>query len=390
MTTLYLLEPAEPGPTWIPFHGARPLAEARAGAWLIRERWSGVLGGLEAEAILGTHALDFVDTGSPPVVPPFPVAGPAIIAASWFAPSGAPVELAPDTRRLVHEEVTVAWIVAEGETWAGAEDVTGRAQPVDGLLLHGAYDLVTALEHLLPPDCADFLTEASDPIPDGSIVLGDPTDVILLGAHVEPGVIFDVRQGVVVLEDGVVVRAGARLEGPLYVGAGSAILGGIIRQSVIGPQCRVHGEITSCIFLGYANKSHDGFVGHSVIGQWVNLGAGTITSNLKNTYGPIRLDLPDGRVDTGRMFLGTLFGDHVKTAIGTLLGTGTVLGAGAHLFGPGPVPRYVAPFAWGMTGERLAVDPFVTIAGRVMPRRQVELTAEREASLRALHRRLAR
>lgn len=389
MTALYLLEPLDPGPAWAPFTGVRPLAELRAGAWLIRERWAGVLGGLEVTAIMATHVLEFADADAPPVVPATPVEGPAIVAASWFAPSGTPVELAPDTRRLTHEGATVAWVIPAGAHWQGAEDLSGPEQPVDGLPLHGSYDLITALEYLLPPDCGDFLAEASDPVPDGVIVIGDPADIVLLGAEVEPGVIFDTRQGAIVLEQGTSVRAGCRLDGPLYAGAGTQLLGGTLRRSAFGPQCRVHGEIHSSVFLGYANKSHDGFVGHSVLGHWVNLGAGTITSNLKNTYGEVRLDLPGKRIATGRTNLGTLFGDHAKTAIGTLLPTGCVVGAGANLFGAGPVPKAVPPLAWGLDGERLDVERFTTIAGRVMPRRGVELTPERERSLRTLYTRLA-
>src|SRR2546426_11221448 len=93
--------------------------------------------------------------------------------------------------------------------------------------------------------------------------------------------------------------------------------------------CKVRGEVSTCVFLGYANKAPDGFVGHSVIGRWVNLGAGTVTSDLKNTYGPVRLDVAGNALETGLQFLGSLIGDHAKTAIGTLLGTGSVIGAGA-------------------------------------------------------------
>jgi len=193
-----------------------------------------------------------------------------------------------------------------------------------------------------------------------------------------------------VLEPDSVVRAGSRLEGPLYLGHHSWILGGAVRHSSIGPHCRVHGEVAYTVFLGYANKSHDGFVGHSVLGQWVNLGAGTTTSNLKNTYGEVRLELPDGRLGTGRQNLGALFGDHAKTAIGALLGAGTVVGAGANVLG-GPVPRYVRPFAWGAAGEeRMAADGFLTVARRVMPRRGVDVTPQITASLRALYARLRR
>ena len=128
-------------------------------------------------------------------------------------------------------------------------------------------------------------------MPEGSIVLGDPARVICRGASVEPGVVFDVRAGAVVLQEGVEVRHGTRLEGPVFAGPGTRIHGGFIRGCAFGPECRVHGELSATVFIGYDNKSHDGFVGHSVLGPWVNLGAGTITSNLKNTYGPVRLDV---------------------------------------------------------------------------------------------------
>jgi len=385
MTRLVCIEPADPGDAWQPYTGARPLAELRAGAWRIRERWAGILG-LDDVVIMGDHIAQFCDVDSAPVVPRGPVAGPAVVAYSDFAPSGQALELTPGLQRLTHEDVTVAWIVPEGRTWNEPHD-SGPGQAIEGMPLHGAWDLITALEHLLAADCTDALVAGPEPVPDGSLVLGDPGEVACFGAWVEPGVVFDVRHGAVVLEEGVQVRSGTRLEGPLFVGPGSHLLGGAIRHSAIGPQCRVHGEVAASVFTGYANKSHDGFLGHSVVGHWANLGAGTITSNLKNTYGEVRLELPAGRLDTGRTFLGTLFGDHVKTAIGSLLSTGTVLGTGANVLGA-PLPRWIPPFAWGRDGTRLDLEGFLKIAKRVMPRRQIEVGAAEEAWLRALHQRL--
>ena len=104
--------------------------------------------------------------------------------------------------------------------------------------------------------------------------LGDPGDVLILSELVEPGVVFDVRAGAIVIEDGAEVRAGTRLEGPLFVGPGTRVLGGAVRGSVLGPDCRIHGEVAASVFLGQANKSHDGFVGHSVVGRWA-LAAGS-------------------------------------------------------------------------------------------------------------------
>ncbi len=384
MTTLHLLEPERPGAGWAPFGGVRPIAELRAGAWRIRERWEHALG-LRAAAIHGAHCAGFSEDDEPPVTEGAGFRGPAIVAASWFAPSVDPIRLAPKTRRLVHAGTIVGWVLADG---AEMLPDSGSEQEIDGVLLAGAWSLLDARDRLLRTDCESFRRGGSASV-DGALVFGSPSDVVVLGATVEPGVVFDVRNGPVVLDRGAEVRHGTRLEGPTYVGPGTRVLGGDIRGSVLGPVCRVRGEISDSVFLGYANKAHDGFVGHSVVGRWVNLGAGTITSNLKNTYGPVRLEVGGERIDTERMNVGTLFGDHAKTAIGTLLSTGTVVGAGASVHGPGSTPRWVPPFAWGLGGTRMNEDGFISIAERMMARREVPLTDARRASLLSIYARAA-
>lgn len=376
---LYLLDP-EPAPVWAPFAGIRPLAELRAGAALIRERWETFVGA-EANAVFAqAHLAGFAEPGTPPVVTRHAVAGPAVIGSSTFAPVGLAPALPPTPVRLACGGITVGWAVPEGTTWDGPL-AQAQAIEVRGVVLHGVFDLIPALATLLPDDVRER-TGDSDPVPAGATLIGDPAALALHGAQVEPGVVFDVTRGAVVVESGVEIRAGTRLEGPLWVGANARLLGGEIRSSAIGPRCNVRGEMASTVFLGYANKAHDGFVGHSVIGRWVNLGAGTITSNLKNTYGTVRLELAGTRVDTGQQFLGTLFGDHAKTAIGTLLGTGTVVGAGANVFDTVRAPKYVAPFSWGGSGkERMNRDGFLRIVDRVLPRRDVEVTTETRAVL---------
>jgi UDP-N-acetylglucosamine diphosphorylase/glucosamine-1-phosphate N-acetyltransferase len=352
----------------------------------IRERWERRLG-LQSTAIISDAAAGFRELDEPPVRPAGPITGPAVVAASWFAVTGG-APIADGVRRLTKDGVSVAWIVPAGEEWRAPSD-DGPSEPVDGLLLRGTYDLLTALDTMLGPDCAELAAGRRDPLPAGTLVLGDEARVALRGATIEPGVVFDVRNGAVVVETGAEIRHGTRLEGPCYIGPGSRVLGGFIRGSVFGPRCVVRGEIAASSFVGYANKSHDGFVGHSVIGHWVNLGAGTTTSNLKNTYGPVRLDLAGHRVETGRVNVGSLIGDHAKTAIGTMLGTGTVIGAGANVFGAEPVPKYVLPFAWGAANDqRLSEEGFLRIAERVMPRRDVAFTDERRQSLAATYRRL--
>ncbi|HEX4601876.1 MAG TPA: hypothetical protein VH116_10835 [Gemmatimonadales bacterium] len=382
---LYLLDP-EPAPGWAPFAGVRPLCELRAGAHLIRERWEAFVG-VEAAGIFALpHLAGFVEAGVPAVAPRHAVSGPAVIGSSTFVPRGLAPALPAGPFRLVAGGVTVGWGVGPGATWTGPQAHAGALE-VQGVVLHGVHDLLPALEPLLREDLHALLGDGGgDPIPAGSTVLGDAAWVALHDAAVEPGVVFDVRHGPVVLESGVEVRAGTRVEGPLWAGANARLLGGAIRSSAVGPRCNVHGEVSHCVFLGYANKAHDGFVGHSVIGRWVNLGAGTITSNLKNTYGRVRLDVAGTPVDTGQQFVGSLIGDHAKTAIGTLLATGTVIGAGANVFDAVRPPKYVPPFAWGADGRvRTSRDGFLTVAERVLPRRDVAVDAATRAVLTRIY-----
>ena len=183
---------------------------------------------------------------------------------------------------------------------------------------------------------------------------------------------------------GATVQAFTRLAGPAYVGEGSTVVGEI-RGCAIGDTCKVHGEISTSVLLGLSNKGHDGFVGHSYFGRWVNLGAGTTTSNLKNTYGTVALWTPHGVRDTGEQFLGTLFGDHAKTGIGLRLTTGCVVGPGANVYDAMP-PKVVPPFAWGGGAPYGTYDParFLDVAARAMARRKVTLDERGRDHLRAV------
>jgi hypothetical protein len=145
--------------------------------------------------------------------------------------------------------------------------------------------------------------------------------------------------------------------------------------------------MSNTVFLGYSNKGHDGFIGHSYLGKWVNLGASTVTSNLKNTYGTVALWTPSGVRDTGMQFLGTLFGDHAKTGIGLKLTTGTVLGAGANVYGGTIPPKVVPPFAWGDAPPYAVYqkEKFLEAAERMMSRRKVPLSEQARRHWAAVH-----
>lgn len=386
MTSIYLLEPSDLDHTWFPFMGAMPLGDLRAGAWPLHQRWARALHGT-VEGFVAPQVAGPRPTGAIPLVEAESLTGSAWIVDATFAPK-LPMRPVGNSRRLIHEGRDVAWKLDPGQNWSGPF-TDGDGVVVEGRAMRGAWDLITVLEEFLFTDTLAVLDGTGDPIPDGTIIFGNPGAISLRGAELEPGVVLDARLGGIILDRGVKVRSGTRIEGPFWARPGTLLLGGSFRLCSIGPQCRLHGEISTSVFIGYANKSHDGFVGHSVIGEWANLGAGTITSNLKNTYGPIRLDIGSHRVETERTNLGAMIGPHVKTAIGTLLPTGAVVGAGAQLFGSPRAPKFVPPFAWGAdTGERIGVDGFVEMASRVLPRREVAVDAAMEASLRALHQRL--
>jgi UDP-N-acetylglucosamine diphosphorylase / glucose-1-phosphate thymidylyltransferase / UDP-N-acetylgalactosamine diphosphorylase / glucosamine-1-phosphate N-acetyltransferase / galactosamine-1-phosphate N-acetyltransferase len=190
------------------------------------------------------------------------------------------------------------------------------------------------------------------------------------------------------LDEGARVRAFTRLAGPAYVGRRSQLLGGSVEAVSIGDVCRIRGEFAESVCLSWVNKAHDGHMGHAYLGAWVNLGAETTNSDLKNNYGTIRLWTPGGEVDTGSIKVGSFLGDHVKTGIGLLLNTGTVIGAGSNLYGAAMPPRYVPPFSWG-TGEELTayrIDKFLEVAERAMARRDVALDAGGRQQLHAAFR----
>jgi UDP-N-acetylglucosamine diphosphorylase/glucosamine-1-phosphate N-acetyltransferase len=260
----------------------------------------------------------------------------------------------------------------------------GGGIPLPGHWLEAPWDLIGQLpEQLL----ADTLVRAAAAHVAGSEAgerFGTHPVIIAAGVTIEPYVVFDASLGPVIVESGAVISSFSRIAGPCVIGERTHILGGRVGGSAIGDDCRIHGDVSASIVIGQANKAHEGFVGHSVIGRWANLGAGTTTSNLKNSYGPVRMWAPGepgghsdigAEVDTALTFLGSLIGDHAKLGIGAMLGTGTVIGAGANVFGSVRPPKRVPPFAWGDAPpyETFTVAKFLDVAAKVMARRNVPL-----------------
>ena len=152
--------------------------------------------------------------------------------------------------------------------------------------------------------------------------------------------------GPVILSKNVQVEPFCYLEGPLFLGEGTIIKSNSnISNSVIGPYCKIGGEVSGTIFQGYANKSHYGFLGDSFVGEWVNLGAGTTNSNLKNNYKNVSVIINNQLINSNKLFLGSFIGDHTKTAIGTILNTGTNIGIGCNLLTKSFPSRNISSFS---------------------------------------------
>jgi UDP-N-acetylglucosamine diphosphorylase/glucosamine-1-phosphate N-acetyltransferase len=400
--------------TFEPFALTRPVGSLVAGASPVWLRWQAALQ-LEAEGLLvAAHLVDFDERFAPNAARGAIPAG-SIVANARFAPAVAALatrsisrdrpatDTDTDTRAwMSHGRVTAvrtaraldASDFARGDLrLEDVADDVGETAEIAGWWIDEVWDYV----RLLPEQLVDDIERASrGPLDRGLLgygaapphvaVVGDHPVLIaepqrfegatVSGARIEPHVVLDASAGPIMVAHGARVNAFTRLAGPCYVGRDSIVLGGDIAVASIGPTCKIRGEVSNIVVLGYSNKSHDGFVGHSYLGRWVNVGAGTITSNLKNTYSPVEFWTPRGERQTGLQFLGTFFGDHAKTGIGTPLTTGTVLGAGACVFGSEMQPKVVPPFAWGSAPpyDTFQLEKFLSVTERVMGRRHVSLT----------------
>ncbi len=194
---------------------------------------------------------------------------------------------------------------------------------------------------------------------------------------------LDASQGAIVIDKDCKISPFSSLIGPLYIGKRTLLKPGTaIRHSVIGEVCNLGGEIKGSIIHPYSNKSHDGFLGDSILGSWINLGAGTITSNLKNNYQPIRVSWDGNNFDTSRQFLGSIIGDHTKTAIGVRLNTGTLIGAFCNVFQADFPPRAIPSFSWG--NGTYDLDKAIQTAQRVFRRRSFVISKTQEDLMRSL------
>lgn len=249
-----------------------------------------------------------------------------------------------------------------------------------GRMIGYPWDLVEENAAVLRRDAELFPNWKRDWSKTPSLAIVGPAEQMLAhpDATIEPFVTVDTRPGPVMIDRGAVVHSFSRMEGPCYLGPESWVLGAKLRGGTIGPCCRIGGEVEASIVQGFSNKYHDGFLGHSYLGEWVNIGASTQVSDLRNDYGPIRVTLGGERIHTGLTKVGVFLGDHTKTGLGALLNSGTVVGAFCNLLASGGLlPPVIPSFCLvknGNVSERQDLRQAFATAATALRRRGQELT----------------
>ncbi|MDE6654696.1 MAG: glucose-1-phosphate thymidylyltransferase [Muribaculaceae bacterium] len=265
---------------------------------------------------------------------------------------------------------------------AGTECRPSNVVPGVGEINH-LYDIFLLNAKAIEADFASITAgRRSMPLSDTCTVIGDASRIFIEEGAVVEGAMLNTRGGCIYIGKDAEVMEGACLRGPIaicehaVVNMGAKIYGG----TTIGPWCKVGGELNNVVMQAYSNKAHDGFLGNAVIGEWCNLGAGCVASNLKNDYTEIKLwNYPAQRfLKTGLQFCGVIMGDHTKCGINSMLNTATVLGVGVNIHGTGFPRPFVASFcetSGGASGyTEVSMTKFFDIASRMMARRHIELT----------------
>lgn len=265
------------------------------------------------------------------------------------------------------------------------------AREVEIGLADYTWDIVKSNRAELEKDCSTFTKgRMQGKVYDGVHIL-NPQGVFLgKGARVKPGCVLDAEKGPVYISQDAEIMPNAVIIGPAYVGIGSVILPGArLREGTnIGEGCKVGGEVSNSIIHSYSNKQHEGFLGDSYVGSWVNIGAGATTSNLKNTYGSVqaKLDRSNKTVDTKQMFFGSVIGDHTKIGINSSLEAGSHIGCHSNIAGRKPIPKYLPPFSFVTdSGQRVYnMRKAFIVASTAMSRREKGMSAAEEEMFRNL------
>ncbi len=285
-----------------------------------------------------------------------------------------------DDSGLVAAYLPAGWTVpapepqADPQAFTSIDHITAaaRQQPRQATsldLFHWPHDVVSWHMRLMPENMQRRIEENGfKQLQDGVFVADDAT----LGEHA----VIDTSEGPILLDRNVKVGPFCYLSGPVYAGRNTRVIEhAALKDGVaLGHTVKIGGEVEASVIEPYSNKQHHGFLGHSYLGSWINLGAGTCNSDLKNTYGKINVEYNGQRVATDMQFMGCVMGDYAKTAINTGIFTGKVIGVASMLYGfvTSNVPSFVNYAR--LFGQMAEIPPEVMIntQARMFSRRKVE------------------
>ncbi len=255
-------------------------------------------------------------------------------------------------------------------------------------------DLFSLLEEIIIGDYDHLnINDFHHEVPSGVTIIGDPSQLMIAkNAQIQPGSILNCSEGPIIIDELAEVMEGSMVRGPLYLGKKATLKMGskVYGPTAIGPECKVGGEVSNVLFLGYSNKAHDGFLGNAVVGEWCNFGADSNCSNLKNNYSLVKqYSYTTGKEEnTGLTFCGIVMGDHSKCGINTMFNTGTVVGIAANIFGGGFPNKHIPSFSWGGSED---LEPYdfekaIETIRAVKKRRGLELSDKEWQVLSEIHR----
>ena len=259
------------------------------------------------------------------------------------------------------------------------DETTIEKQKIDGVLVEYIWDLIQVNSDQIRSDFT-FATEGKvgSVIDDGTVIQGQNV-FIDKTATIFPQVIVDGSNGPVFIDRNAVIQPHVYIQGPVYIGPSVLIKAGaqIYSGSSIAEGCKIGGEVNNSIISAWSNKAHNGYLGSSYVGSWVNIGAGTNNSNLKNNYGTVKLTVNGEVVDTGLQFIGLIMGDHSKCGINTTFNTGTTVGINCNLYGSAIHKKHISSFTWGCAVDDYTtykLDKALAVNNTVMSRRQHNLS----------------
>ena len=289
--------------------------------------------------------------------------------------------------RLSGAELTIPIETVQNGITIDLDETAIDRQKVDGILVEYIWDLIQANGDQIRSDFTFAIQGRGDAVIDDGTIINDENVFIDKTAKIMPHVVVDGSNGPVFIDRDVVIQPHVYVQGPVYIGPSVLIKAGaqIYSGSSIAEGCKIWGEVNNSIILPWSNKAHGGYLGSSYVGSWVNIGAGTNNSNLKNNYGAVKVTVDGEAIDTGLQFMGLIMGDHSKCGINTTFNTGTSIGINCNLYGSVIHEKHIPSFTWGSAVggyTTYKLEKALSVNKIVMSRRKKSLKRNDEELLR--------